>query len=133
MEPTSLLHGIGEVIPSSADFLPFQLSHRHPFMQRSGTTLETAEDGYGTVVPAGAIAGGSNRLGTQAAYPFMSFAGYRLGLSEPNDARDLLDSMERGMTLHWILERIYTLAPDSAQAKALSEDSLASILSLIHI
>ena len=127
MEPTSLLHGIGEVIPSSADFLPFQLSHRHPFMQRSGTTLETAEDGYGTVVPAGAIAGGSNRLETQAACPFMSFAGYRLGLSEPNDARDLLDSMERGMTLHWILERIYTLAPDSAQAKALSEDSLASI------
>lgn len=127
MEPTSLLDRIADVVPSSNTFLPFQLSHRHPFMQQGGITLEQRADALGAGMQAGTIPGGSNRLEMHAACPFMSFADYRLGLSQANDARDLLDSMERGMTLHWILERIYALAPDSAQARVFGEDLLESI------
>ena len=60
----------------------------------------------------------------------MSFAIYRLGLPKPADAQDFLDTTrERGTLLHWVLEKVYSLAPNSDQAKSLAEDSLESICS----
>ena len=127
MEPTTLLTGICDVTPGSEAFTPFQLSNRHPHMQPSRIALIESQDIHGSPAPAGLIAGGSGRLETQAACPFMGFAVYRLGLPQPADARDLLDTRERGTLLHWILEKVYSLAPNSDQAKSLAEDSLKSI------
>ncbi|MBL6708864.1 MAG: PD-(D/E)XK nuclease family protein [Pseudomonadales bacterium] len=127
MEPTTLLGGICDVTPDSEAFTPFQLSNRHPHMQPSKVALIESQDSHGSATAVGLIAGGSGRLETQAACPFMSFAAYRLGLPQPADARDLLDARERGSLLHWVLEKVYSLAPDSNQAQALAEDSLTSI------
>ena len=96
MEPTTLLTDICDVTPGSEAFTPFQLSHRHPHMQPTQIALIESQDIYGSPTPAGLIAGGSGRLETQAACPFMSFAIYRLGLPKPADAQDFLDNNERG-------------------------------------
>lgn len=127
MDPTTLLADICDVTPGSEAFTPFQLSNRHPHMQPSRTALMVSQDIHGSPAPVGLIAGGSGRLETHAACPFMGFAVYRLGLQQPLDARDLLDARERGSLLHWILEKVYSLAPNSDQVKALAEDSLESI------
>ena len=127
MEPTTLLTDICGVTPGSDAFKPFRLSNRHPHMKPTQIALIESQDIYGSPTPAGLIAGGSGRLETQAACPFMSFAIYRLGLPKPADAQDFLDTNERGTLLHWVLEKVYSLAPNSDRAKSLAEDSLESI------
>ena len=110
-----LLTDICDVTPGSDAFKPFQLSNRHPHMKPTQIALIESQDIYGSPTPAGLIAGGSGRLETQAACPFMGFAVYRLGLPKPADARDLLDAHERGTLLHWVLEKVYSLAPNSTE------------------
>ena len=87
-------------------------------MKPTQIALIESQDIYGSPTPAGLIAGGSGRLETQAACPFMSFAIYRLGLPKPADAQDFLDTSERGTLLHWVLRK-FILAPNSDRAKSL--------------
>jgi len=92
-------------------------SLRHPLMVRQGTDLEFVEDGIGTALADPHIKGGTGILKNQANCPFKAYATSRLGLKQPRAAKDFLDAIDRGNSLHKVLENLMRIYSDSDTVK----------------
>ncbi len=96
---------------------PTDYSLRHPLMVRQGTNLEFVEDSGGTVLADSHIKGGTGILKNQANCPFKAYATSRLGLKQPREAKDFLDAIDRGNSLHKVLENLMRIYSDSDTVK----------------
>lgn len=99
---------------------PAAYSLRHPLMINQGANLELVEDALGTRLTQPHIKGGTGILKNQANCPFKAFATSRLGLKQPRDAKDFLDALDRGNSLHKILENLMRIYSDSDAIKQIS-------------
>ncbi|NCF43384.1 MAG: hypothetical protein GWP70_00995 [Proteobacteria bacterium] len=92
------------------------LTGRNPLMQPSHVALQRSQDANGSALAAGPVSGGTGRLEQHAQCQFKSYALHRLKLREATPARDFLNAMERGNSLHWVMERLFQRYPDSHAA-----------------
>ncbi|MEZ7818732.1 MAG: PD-(D/E)XK nuclease family protein [Pseudomonadales bacterium] len=99
---------------------PVDYSLRHPLMVRQGTHLEYDEDGVGTALTDSHIKGGTGILKNQANCPFKAYATSRLGLKQPRQAKDFLDAIDRGNSLHKVLENLMRIYADSESVKQIN-------------
>ena len=99
---------------------PADYSLRHPLMIRQGANLELVEDALGTGLTQPHIKGGTGILKNQANCPFKAYATSRLGLKQPRDAKDFLDALDRGNSLHKVLENLMRIYADSDAIKQIS-------------
>lgn len=111
--------------PSNREVTP--LNRRHPLMNPSGVPLQTEDDCFGSPMPPGPVPGGSQLLELQAQCAFSAHAIFRLGLGQDMEPRDFLNPMERGITLHRVLERLYQQFPDPEIAWQQSESVLPDL------
>ncbi len=91
-----------------------------PLMIRQGANLELVEDALGTGLTQPHIKGGTGILKNQANCPFKAYATSRLGLKQPRDAKDFLDALDRGNSLHKVLENLMRIYADSDAIKQIS-------------
>ncbi len=99
---------------------PADYSLRHPLMVKKGANLELVEDSLGSELPQPHIKGGTGILKNQANCPFKAYATSRLGLKQPRDAKDFLDALDRGNSLHKVLENLMRIYSDSEAIKQIS-------------
>lgn len=101
----------GDMQPAATESPDYSL--RHPLMVSQGANLEHCEDGNGTALNETHIKGGTGILEQQASCPFKAYATARLGLRQPREAKDFLDAIDRGNSLHKVLENLMRIYSDS--------------------
>ena len=103
---------------------PTDYSLRHPLMVKQNVTLETVKDSLGTGLAEPHIKGGTGILKNQANCPFKAYATSRLGLTQRREAKDFLDALDRGNSLHRVLENLMRIYADSDAIKQISTSEI---------
>jgi probable DNA repair protein len=95
--------------------MPFAADHslRNPIMVKQDIVLEASDDSSGTAITDPHIAGGTTTLKAHASCPFKAYAMFRLKLKQPREAKDFLDAVDRGNSLHKVLENLMRVYDDS--------------------
>jgi ATP-dependent helicase/nuclease subunit B len=93
------------------------------------SALEGMEDSAAPAVAAGSIPrGGTRILELQAKCPFRAFAEIRLGARSLEVSEAGLNARDRGSLLHIVLEHVWSAIGSQAELKAMSEESVRSVI-----
>ena len=84
--------------------LPAEAKIFHPYYQREPVQLIRAPDFKGRPVKDKRMLGGSSALQDQLECPFRAYAQQRLGLRQERNPSEFPDALERGLTLHAVMQ-----------------------------
>jgi RecB family exonuclease len=93
----------------------------HPFYRRDGVQLIRTEDFKGLPVQDQRMLGGTSALQDQLECPFRAFAHQRLGLRQERDPSEFPDALERGLTLHAVMQHLAEHCKTSTHLTELTE------------
>ena len=78
----------------------------HPYYHRDSVELVQTEDFKGLPVHEQRMRGGTNALQDQLECPFRAYAQQRLGLRREREPTEFPDALERGLTLHALMQHL---------------------------
>ena len=96
----------------------------HPFYRRDGVQLVKAEDFKGTSVKDQRMLGGTSALQDQLECPFRAYAQQRLGLRQEREPSEFPDALERGLTLHGVMQHLAEGCESGAEFMELNDGQI---------
>ena len=104
--------------------LPAEAKIFHPYYQREPVRLTRAPDFKGRPVKDKRMLGGSSALQDQLECPFRAYAQQRLGLRQERNPSEFPDALERGLTLHAVMQYLAEHCETSEQFVELTDSKI---------
>jgi ATP-dependent helicase/nuclease subunit B len=126
LQPSSLINNFSKIIQEELPLAPLKT-----FMEQK-ITPQNLEENIDSQAPPTQnqemIFGGANILKQQAACPFRAFATFRLHAHELNEPTEGINSLERGLILHKVLELLWQQIKSQNKLMQLTEIELKQLI-----